>query len=145
MQSLFAAITISAITRIAGADQRAAPPCGSSELVVRQAHRQNRVVHPDYSALSAGAILLSVGYAIALSVPIRKGFDENSGRLAIPAIGPWLRDPTWGWALDGLMQLGGAAFIVDAFINPIVVLGTPEAQLHTPAGVQHLLRISMWF
>jgi hypothetical protein len=143
-QVLGVAAAICAFGRGARADER--PPVSDSiERAVQQAPRAKRVVHTDYAALSAGAILFGVGYAMALSVPVQKNFGDNSGHLAIPLVGPWLSAPSWGWALDGLMQLGGAAFMVDAYANPITVLGTPEAQLRAPAPGQHLLRMTLRF
>lgn len=135
-----------AIAGGAGAEPGAPLARDSIARVVEQAPPQNREVHADYHALSAGVILLGLGYAIALSVPVQKNFSGDSGRLAVPLLGPWLSNPSWGWALDGLVQLGGMAFMVDAYANPITVLGTPEAQLHAPAVTgEHLLQLSLRF
>lgn len=142
---LFAVVTVNTLARTARADDQLPPDPKSITSVVRRASRQNRTVHADYGALSAGLILFGFGYALALSVPIRRNFDDNT-HLAVPVIGPWMSNPSWAWALDGLVQLGGAAFMIDAYANPIVMLGTPRAQLQAPVSAgAHLLRMAIRF
>ena len=93
-------------------------PVSEIAAVAGQAKRETRRVHPDHAALSAGALVLEVSYAIAIVSPVRDGFSRNSAQRAIPIAGPWLANISWGWALDGLAQLGGVAFVVDGFVNP---------------------------
>lgn len=131
-------------TSAQGSDVRAAearqnrPESGEKlELTVppRQLRRQPRLVHPNYVSLVAGVVLLGFSYAVALSDPLRHGFDGESGRRAIPIAGPWFPQLTWPWALDGVLQAGGVAFITNAFVQPVTVLGTPTAhfeQTRTP-------------
>jgi hypothetical protein len=102
--------------------------------------RQPRLVHPNYVSLTAGVVLFAFSYAVALSDPLRSGFDGESGRRAIPLAGPWFPKLTWPWALDGLLQVGGVAFITNAFVQPVTVLGTPTAQFDRPLARQLLLR-----
>jgi len=90
--------------------------------------RQPHVVHPNYVSLTAGMVLFGFSYALALSEPIRHGFGGESGRRAIPLAGPWFAKVTWPWALDGVLQIGGVAFITNAFVQPVRVLGTPVTQ-----------------
>lgn len=139
------ALSVCSFARAASAEDRVSSSRESIEHTVEQAPRQHRRVHADYGALSAGAVLFGLGYAIALSVPVRKNFGEDSGRFALPLVGPWLTNPSWGWALDGLVQLGGAAFMVDAYVNPITVLGTPEERRMPSATAQHSLRMTIRF
>jgi hypothetical protein len=118
-----------------GSDARAAltvPP--------QQVARQPRLVRPNYVSLTAGVVLFAFGYAVALADPVRKGFAADSGRRAIPLAGPWFPKLTWPWALDGVLQVGGVAFITNAFVQPVTVLGTPSARIERPVARQLLLR-----
>lgn len=72
-------------------------------------------------------MLFGFSYALALADPLQRGFDGASRRRAIPLVGPWLPKVTWPWALDGVLQVGGIAFVTNAFVQPITVLGTPSA------------------
>jgi hypothetical protein len=117
----------------------------SSETVSTKPLRARRSVHADYEALTAGAILLGVGYALALSVPLHRNFTGDSRHLAVPLVGPWLSSVTWPYALDGLLQLGGVTFIVDAYANPVAVLGASAAQLEQSRNREHLLSLHIRF
>lgn len=110
----------------------------SLSALAHRAPLQPRVVHPDYSALSAGVLVFGLGYALAVASPLRGG----PARLAIPIAGPWLSDVSWAWALDGLVQIGGVAFMVDAFANPVTVLGTPESHLIAPQRGEHVVKLT---
>ncbi len=100
--------------------------------------RQPKLVHPNYVALVAGAVLFSVSYAIALGDPLRRGFEGEAGRRAIPIAGPWCPKLTWPWALDGVLQFGGVALMTNAFVQPVTVLGTPTS-LFDPQSTRQLL------
>jgi hypothetical protein len=108
-----------------GSDARAT----KLRLPQRQVARQPRLVHPNYVSLTAGVVLFAFSYAVALADPLRNGFEGQSGRRAIPLAGPWFSKLTWPWALDGVLQVGGVAFITNAFVQPVTVLGTPAAKL----------------
>jgi hypothetical protein len=114
----------------------------SVELTIpqQQVARQPRRVHPNYVSLTAGIVLFGFSYAVALSDPLRHGFAGDAGHRAIPLAGPWFPKLSWPWALDGVLQAGGVAFITNAFVQPVTVLGTPTAQLDPPSTRQLLLR-----
>ena len=119
-----------------GSDARSA----KLTLPPQQVARQPRLVHPDYVSLTAGVVLFGFSYAVALSDPLRRGFDGESGRRAIPLAGPWFPRLSWPWALDGVLQVGGVAFITNAFAQPVTVLGTPTAQFDPLSTRQLVLR-----
>ncbi|MEO8906413.1 MAG: hypothetical protein ABI627_33225 [Polyangiaceae bacterium] len=148
-----AVVTVSLATSAASAEQPAnglgAAPSRIQEdepasiaAVARKARPQTRHVHPDYAALSAGGLLFGLGYAIAFVSAARDDFSGSSGRLAIPLAGPWLVGPSWNWALDGLAQLGGVAFMVDGFANPVTVLGTPLSRFPMPKTGEHIVIVT---
>jgi hypothetical protein len=63
----------------------------------------------------------------------------------VPIAGPWLTGVTWKWALDGVIQLGGVAFMVDAYANPITVVGTPSAQIAPKTTANRGLNLTLRF
>ena len=101
------------------------PKTERREPKLAAAAARQRTAHVDYDALKAGVTLLALAYGVALSYAAAKHFDGSPARKALPLIGPWFRQTSWGWAFDGLAQLGGAAFIADAFVSPVTVLGPP--------------------
>lgn len=113
----------------------AAQSSRSASLVPKRLTAQARQTHPNYGSLMAGVVLLGFSYAVALSDPVRHGFDDDSRRRAIPVVGPWFPKLTWPWALDGVLQAGGVAFMVNAFVQPVTVLGTPRAQRSRQLGL----------
>jgi hypothetical protein len=115
------------------AAERASAPTLHAAGSVSKPLQARRATHADGKALVAGAVLLGFGYALALSVPLTRNFRGDSDRLAVPVAGPWLSKVTWPYALDGLLQLGGVAFMVDAYANPVAVLAPSEAVL----GLKH--------
>lgn len=117
------------------AQPAAVEPVPSVRISPKQVRKQIRQAHPDYRSLSAGLVLFGTAYGLALADPIRHHFEGSSGRRAYPLAGPWLSPISWAWALDGVLQLGGVAFIANAFVNPVVVVGTAIAS--QPNGGSH--------
>jgi hypothetical protein len=91
---------------------------------------------PDIRALAAGMVLLGVGYALALSVPIAKDWEGQTGWLAVPLAGPWIALGS-GWdlerpsaeviALDGVVQASGGLLLAGAFAYPRRILGPAQS------------------
>jgi hypothetical protein len=69
-----------------------------------------------HRAQTGGILILGVTYALALSIPITKGFSDGREWLAVPLAGPFgalARNvkPQWGIALDGIGQIVGTSLI----------------------------------
>jgi hypothetical protein len=69
-------------------------------------------------AVTGGAVLFGVAYALVLYFPVREGFQGDSAWLAAPIAGPVLAARSgfaevnyWGLALDEVGQLGGATLL----------------------------------
>ncbi|MCK6575341.1 hypothetical protein L6V77_30115 [Myxococcota bacterium] len=100
---------------------------------------------PEWRAIRAGGLLFGGSYALCVGGAASRGFDEGTGRLAIPIAGPWLAldsGNAWALVMAGTAQLAGVTFVVWGFARPRRVLGPAEASVsltaapdsvHTPA------------
>lgn len=119
---LAAVLALSALARVGSAHAQEKTPAYLRTVEAMSSR-------PDPTALRAGAVLFAFSYGLALSIPIRNGFDEQSRWVAVPVVGPYLRPSslTWGLTLDGLLQIGSVAFLAKAFASPTRILGPARA------------------
>jgi len=129
-----ALLTLTTVSVHAAAKPNGPTPATAVRIPREQVRKQGRGVHPDYHSLSAGIVLFGAAYALAIAEPLRHGFQGTSGKRAYPLAGPWFPSISWAWALDGVLQLGGAAFIGNAFVNPVIIVGTPVAAQSWPCA-----------
>jgi hypothetical protein len=75
----------------------------------------------------AGSIVTGVPWIFSVTAAVAGDFDNKSGFLLIPALGPWLMLAAGGGnnsgarailTLDGLIQTGGAVMFVSGFTFP---------------------------
>jgi hypothetical protein len=75
----------------------------------------------------AGSIVTGVPWIFSVTAAVAADFDNKSGFLLIPALGPWLMLAAGGGdnsgvrsilTLDGLIQTGGAVMFVSGFMFP---------------------------
>lgn len=95
---------------------------------------ETRVSVADWRAVHGGALLFGVAYGAAVVVGARRGFENDTGWLVLPAAGPWItlwggtEVPGWALAADGVAQLAGASLFVLGFTNSRLVLGPASAR-----------------
>src|SRR5690349_1090799 len=120
--ALATAFAFSALVRAGSAKAEEKNP-----VFLRPVERVNS--QPDPTSLRAGAVLFAFSYGLALSLPIRHGFDEQTRWIAVPVVGPFSRpsELTWALTLDGLLQVGSLAFFGKAFASPRRILGPARA------------------